>query len=125
MLARYKLYRGKRPADDPLPDGKRFDTRKHTRHCVRPSPEIVQRFLADPGEAEWKRFRKSYLDLLEQRFREDRAAFDQLAAQARAGDVYLGCSCPSKANPRLERCHTVLALKFLARKYRDLEVVFP
>jgi hypothetical protein len=39
--------------------------------------------------------------------------------------VYLGCSCPSRANPDVQRCHTVLALQFMKKKYPKLRVVLP
>jgi len=57
MLARYKIHRGRRPADQPLPSGIRQDTRKHTRHCLRPTPEIVAVYLADPTLAAWQKFK--------------------------------------------------------------------
>ena len=41
MLGRYTMHRGKRP--DVI--GIRQDTRKHTRHCLRPNPEMVTRLL--------------------------------------------------------------------------------
>ena len=73
MLARYKIYRGKRPADDPLPRGRRMDTRKHTRHVLRPEKAMVERFLSDDSEPAWRRFRDAYLRLLERRFATERA----------------------------------------------------
>jgi hypothetical protein len=123
-LHRYRIVRGKRPPEDPLPSGERQDTRKHTRHVLRPSSEMVVRFLANPTDAEWELLRRSYLELLERRFREDRRPFDAIAALAGEQDVYLGCNCPTKANP-VERCHTVLALRFMKERYPGLEVVFP
>ena len=51
MLARYKMYRGNRPPEDPLPAGIRQDTRKHTRHCLRPTEQLVAKFLAAPTSA--------------------------------------------------------------------------
>jgi len=125
MLARYKIYRGKRPDDDPLPHGTRMDTRKHTRHVLRPDRELVERFLADGSEAAWRHFREAYLRSLDDRFERDRAPFDALARAATDGDVFLGCNCPATANPDIARCHTVLALRFMKRKYRGLAVVFP
>jgi hypothetical protein len=41
MLARYTIYRGKRPSVEPFPNGIRKDTRKHTKHCLRPSERMV------------------------------------------------------------------------------------
>lgn len=125
MLARYKIYRGKRPEDDPLPQGTRMDTRKHTRHVLRPETSMVERFLADGSEAAWRRFRDDYLKRLERRFETDRGPFDDLARRATDGDVFLGCNCPTKANPDVTRCHTVLALGFMKRKYRSLPIALP
>ncbi len=125
MLARYKIYRGKRPAEDPLPDGLRKDTRKHTRHCLRPSAEAVAAYLADPTEEAWEEFSRSYLSALEERFAEDRAPFDELASAATEGDVYIGCNCPTQTNPDVDRCHTVLALQFMEERYGELEVCWP
>jgi hypothetical protein len=125
MLARYKIYRGKRPRDDPLPSGTRQDTRWRTHHSLRPSQEIVNAFLGAPGEQAWRRFRKAYLDLIHRRFRQNRTAFDWLAELATACDVYLGCNCPTELNPRVDHCHTVLALQFMKRKYPSLLVRLP
>jgi len=125
MLARYKIYRGKRPPNDPLPSGTRQDTRWRTKHPLRPSEAIVKEFLAAPSEQAWSHFRTAYLDLLERRFTEDRVPFDNLAALAKATDVYLGCSCPTKLNPKMDHCHTFLALQFMKRRYRSLPVRFP
>ncbi|MCG3136372.1 MAG: hypothetical protein HJJLKODD_00201 [Phycisphaerae bacterium] len=125
MLARYKLYRGKRPAGDPLPKGMRQDTRYHTHHILRPTTEMVKAFL-DSGEAiDWQRFRKNFLALLTTRFKEDRAAFDKLAELARHTNLYIGCNCPTQKNPRVEHCHTYFALQFMQQKYPDLKIRFP
>ena len=125
MLARYRMYRGARPGDDPLPEGVRKDTRKHTRHFLRPPADAVERYLASPSEAAWSDFAARYRDELQQRLRDDPMPFDALAEQARREDVYLGCSCPTAANPDVRHCHTWLALEFFAARYPDLEVVFP
>jgi len=125
MLARYQMVRGERPANDPLPEGTRVDTRKHTRHFLRPEKDMVERVLKNATHAAWRDFKKDYLVLLQGRFDEDRVPFDELAESAKLGDVYLGCSCPSGANPDVQRCHTVLALRFMKRKYRSLRVVYP
>lgn len=122
MLARYRIVRGKRPANDPLPDGVRMDTRKHTRHVLRPTPEMVEEVL-DGGD--FARFRAGYRALLDERFATDRAPFDALAERARAGDVHLGCSCPTKRQPDVSRCHTALALEWMKERYPDLEVRAP
>jgi len=125
MLSRYTMYR-RRPAEaGPLPDGIRQDTRHHFRHILRPTKEIVEAYLADPTDAAWRTFKGEYLALLKERFREDRTPFDKLAKLAIDNDVYLGCSCPTKNNPIRGRCHTYLALEFMKKKYRDLEVVIP
>jgi hypothetical protein len=123
MLARYTMERGK-PARA-LPPGIRQDTRKHTRHCLRPAKELVETYLASPGACAWRTFETSYRKLLEGRFQDDRMPFDTLAALARDGDVHIGCSCPTARNPDVNHCHTVLALQFMRRKYPDLDVVFP
>jgi len=115
MLARYKIYRGKRPPNDLLPSGTRQDTRWRTKHPLRPSEAIVKEFLAAPGEQAWSRFRTAYLDLLESRFIDDRAPFDNLAALVKSADVYLGCSCPTELNPRVDHCHTFLWVTWVYR----------
>jgi len=123
MLARYQIARGV-PASA-LPKGVRQDTRKHTRHVLRPSEAIVEAYLAAPSEAAWRRFAKDYRKLLAQRFAEDRRPFDQIAEQARETDVWLGCNCPTKKNPNVEHCHTWLALEFFRKHYPELEVRMP
>ncbi len=125
MLARYKIYRGKRPPDDTLPDGVRQDTRKHTSHCLRPSAKMVARFLGLLDESAWNEFRSQYLHLLEERFSEDRSPFDQLADLAANQDVFIGCSCPTVKNPNVEHCHTFLALQFMSERYPNLSIRFP
>lgn len=123
MLARYTMKRGK-PASE-LPPGVRQDTRKHTRHCLRPTAELVESYLASPTPEAWVSFERDYLELVERRFQEDRAPFDELARSAGEKDVYLGCSCPTKKNPDVHHCHTVLALRFMKHRYPKLEVLFP
>ena len=123
MLARYHIVRGRRPDDDPLPAGVRQDTRKHTRHVLRPTAALVQGLLDDPGS--YERFARDYRELLEQRFASERARFDAIAALARQHDVYLGCNCPTARQPDVLRCHTVLALAFLRERYPDLVVRLP
>jgi hypothetical protein len=125
MLARYTMYRGKRPASDPLPDGVRQDTRKHTRHCLRPAADMVTRYLADPKSYPWREFKQDYLRLLGERFAVDRRSFDDLTELASTTDVYIGCSCPTKKNPDVSHCHTVLALGFMEKRYPKLVVRFP
>jgi uncharacterized protein YeaO (DUF488 family) len=119
------MYRGERPASDPLPDGVRKDTRKHTRHCLRPTKEMVERFLADPESYPWREFKQDYLKKLRERFAADRGPFDELASLAAADDVFIGCSCPTKKNPDVSHCHTVLALGFMKKSYPKLVVRFP
>ena len=123
MLARYSMIRGAPAAA--LPRGIRQDTRKHTHHVLRPTPEMVATYLAAPSAAAWRELSKVYLALLDARFAANRAPFDELAALARDHDVYLGCSCPTKANPDVRHCHTWLALRFMQRRYRDLDVRMP
>lgn len=128
MLARYSIVRGA-PASS-LPRGIRQDTRKHTRHVLRPTPEIVAEVFASARdaaaqEAAWRTYAALYRALLEERFAEDRAPFDRIATFARWHDVHLGCSCPSSKNPDVRRCHTVLALAFMKEHYPDLDVRMP
>jgi hypothetical protein len=125
VLARYHIVRGKRSPDDPLPKGHRMDTRKHTRSILRPEAENVIALLADPTPENFRVYAQAYERLLEQRFSDDRRAFDELAYEARIADVFIGCNCPTEKNPDVNHCHTVLALRFMKRKYPELEVVFP
>jgi hypothetical protein len=125
MLARYHIIRGKRPPDEPLPDGVRMDTRKHTRHVLAPNAKSVLRFLDDTNQDAYQHFASEYRALLQQRFETERDRFDVLAEAARNEDVYIGCNCPTKKNPDVQHCHTVLALKFMREKYRDLKVRLP
>lgn len=123
MLARYQIVRGKAASE--LPQGLRVDIRKHTRHFLHPDPDAVARYLAAPSEAAFQRFARDYRTLLEQRFAQDRTRFDELAQRARTEDVYLGCNCPTAKNPRVEHCHTWLALEFFRKHYPDLDVRMP
>ena len=125
MLARYQMVRGKRPPGNPAPTGRRIDTRKHTRHVLRPPKGLVQTYLADPTPAAWRAFADGYRRTLEERFAHARTEFDALAESARDADVYIGCSCPTQKNPDVRHCHTVLALEFMQAHYPDLDVVFP
>lgn len=125
MLGRYRIVRGRRPPDDPLPEGVRQDTRKHTRHVLRPEPDAVASYLDEPTDEAWERFAADYRALLEERFEADRRPFDDLARKAEETDVWLGCNCPTARNPDVRRCHTVLALRFLAERYPGLEVEWP
>lgn len=125
MLSRYTMYRGPRPADDPMPEGIRVDTRRHTRHCLRPPRALVDAYLDDPTPTAWRRFERGYLKALAERARAQPDPFDALAAQAGAADVFIGCSCPTRKNPDLRHCHTVLALGFMKKRYPGLRVVIP
>lgn len=125
MLARYRIVRGARRPSEPLPQGVRQDTRKHTRHVLRPTAELVLALLDDSSEASYARFAKGYRALLEQRFAAERPRFDELAALARRENVYLGCNCPTSRQPDVRRCHTVMALAFLREHYPDLDVREP
>lgn len=123
-MARYTIVRGAPKSS--LPDGIRQDTRKHTSHVLRPTPELVKEVLeASASDAAWDAYPKRYRAILEQRFAEDRAPFDHLAQMARFHDVYLGCNCPTKKQPDVRRCHTVLALAFVKERYPDLDVRTP
>lgn len=121
MLGRYSMKRGVPKSE--LPAGRRQDARKHTKHVLRPAAENVEAYLS--GEMSWDAFAEAYRSLVERRMREDRAPFDALAALARQTDVWLGCSCPTKQNPDVRRCHTWLALEQMAAAYPDLDVRFP
>lgn len=124
MLGRYSIVRGA-PAST-LPVGIRQDTRKHTRHALRPTAEMVTRLLAHASvDAEWRAFADAYRALLTERFVADRRPFDALAELARTGDVWLGCSCPTAKNPDVHHCHTTLALAFMRGRYPDLDVRMP
>ena len=123
MLSRYKIYRGKRPNHDSLPDGIRQDTRKHTRHCLRPSKESVAEYLADPRLTTWKKFATQYGRDLEERFEQDPKPFDRLAELATENGVSIGCSCPTTKNPDVNHCHTVIALQFMKKRYAKLDVL--
>jgi hypothetical protein len=125
MLARYRIVRGRRSPDDPLPDGVRQDTRKHTRHVLRPTRDLVDGLLEDASAASYERFARGYRQLLAQRFAAERARFEQLAELARRANVYLGCNCPTTRQPDVRRCHTALALAFLRERYPDLDVRMP
>lgn len=122
-LGRYQMVRGGRAGD--LPRGVRQDTRKHTRHVLRPPADAVREYLADPSDEAWARFRAAYRATVEERFAADRAAFDELAELARREHVHLGCSCPTRKNPNVRRCHTWLALELMAERYPDLDIRFP
>jgi hypothetical protein len=123
MLSRYKIYRGKRP--DHLPNGIRQDSRKHTKHCLRPPGDIVLEYLANPSSDAWTRFKANYLQSLKGRHDADPTPFDKLAELASTEMVYIGCSCPTSKNPDVNRCHTVLALRFMKELYPQLEIEFP
>ncbi len=103
-----------------------MDTRKHTKHVLRPTPELVEAFLGrTDDDTAWRAFAKAYRALLDARYRTERAAFDALAARARNESVYLGCNCPTAKNPDVRRCHTTLALAFMKERYADLDVQLP
>jgi len=122
MLSRYTIYRRRPVGAAPLPGSIRQDTRHRTRHVLRPTKDMVENYLASPTDAAWRKFKKAYLALLNERFREDRTPFDELAAIVAEKDVHLGCSCPTKRNPVVGRCHTYLALEFMKKKYPAVEI---
>jgi hypothetical protein len=125
MLSRYQMLRGKRPPGNPLPDGVRVDTRKHTRHILRPETRHVEALIVNPSEASFRRFERQYLATLANRFDQDPSPFQALAARAREVDVFLGFSCPTSWNPDVRHCHTTLALHFMKKTYPRLRVQFP
>lgn len=126
MLSRYKIYRGARPANEPKPDGVCQDARyRCTRHPLHPPEKLVKQFFDSPAKNAWNEFRSAYLEELEKRFSADRAPFDELADLAGNKDVYLGCNCPTQKNPRVDHCHTFVALEFMKKKYPTLIVSIP
>jgi hypothetical protein len=125
MLARYKIYRGRRPPDDPLPAGVRVDTRRHTRHVLRPPRDLVDAYLDGSAPIEWNEFAAAYRGVIAERFDEDPSVFRALAEQAMTEDVYIGCSCPTQKNPDVRNCHTWLALEFMKERFPDIEIVLP
>lgn len=125
MLTRYQIIRGKRPPGEPLPRGRRVDTRKHTNHCLRPEKVEVEAFMRDASASGFARFKRAYEATIAARFAADRRPFDELAALAATEDVFLGCNCPTRFNPDVTYCHTALALAFMRRKYPKLSVVMP
>lgn len=125
MLARYKIYRGKRPPDEFLPDSIRQDTRKHTSHYLRPTAEIVESYLAEPTTEAWKTFKLDYLHVLEDRHHADSQPYEKLAELAMNSDVFLGCSCPTAKNPNVQHCHTVLSLQFMRKHYPAISIELP
>jgi uncharacterized protein YeaO (DUF488 family) len=123
MLSRYTIYRSK-PAHL-LPQGRRMDKRKHTRHILRPPADLVLAYLDDPSPVSFERFASAYRQTLEERYAENRAAFDELAELATEQDVCLGCSCPTRKQPRIDGFHNWLALRFMQAHYPDLDAMFP
>lgn len=121
MLGRYQMRRGARAEE--LPAGVRQDTRRHTRHVLRPDRARVDGLLA--GTVTWPEFRAAYEATVRARMAEDMAPFETIASLARDGDVWLGCSCPTKANPDVRHCHTWVALELMSVAYPDLDVRFP
>lgn len=121
VLSRYQMKRGVPAAQ--LPEGVRQDTRKHTRHVLRPREQSVVAYLG--GEMSFEDFAADYRATVAARLEADPAPFDALARLATDQDVYLGCSCPSRANPDVRRCHTWLALELMRERYPSLEVRFP
>ena len=108
-----------------MPDGIRKDTRWRPNHILSPSEKLVKKYLADPHEAAWRKFKQEYMKLLERRFKKDGSAFVKFAQLAMEHNVFIGCSCPTKVNPDITHCHTYLALQFMKKKFPKLHVVFP
>lgn len=125
MLARYKIYRGKRPDDDPKPDGICKDIRKHVKHVLAPTKTMVETYFKNPGDKAWNKLKKEYLALLTERLKCRKDEFDTLAELATENDVFLGCNCPTQKNPDVNRCHTALALEFMKKKYPGLIIKYP
>jgi len=114
-----------RSSHDPLPQGIRISTLHKTEHCFAQTKEIVQVYLEKPTSENWDIYVKKYIALLEHRFIERRKEFEEIADLAMNNNVFIGCYCPTKKNPDVYRCHTVLALKFMKDKYPDLIVKLP
>jgi hypothetical protein len=125
MLSRYTIYRRRPAGAGSLPNGIRKDTRYSTHHILRPTENMVKAYLTDPSDAAWCKFKSAFLALLDERFRDDRTPFDDLAKLAADNDVFLGCNCPTQKNSIAGRCHTYLALRFMQKKYPKLDVVIP
>jgi hypothetical protein len=124
MLSRYTIVRGAPAAS--LPKGVRQDARKHTRHVLRPTAELVESVIGEQSSEEaWRAYPARYRAMLEERFAEDRAPFDHLARQAQFHDVWIGCNCPTVKQPDVRRCHTVLALALMKEWYPALDVRMP
>ena len=123
MLSRYQMKRGV-PASQ-LPQGIRQDTRKHTRHILRPEADFVREFFANPTESVWRQSMDQYRAELDRRFAQDQTPFDALAELARRENVFIGCSCPTRLVPDVRKCHTWTALEFMHEKYPDLDVRMP
>jgi hypothetical protein len=123
VLTRYQIVRGKPPST--LPQGKRFDIRKHVKHVLSPEPQAVEAFLALGTHEAYEAFARGYTALLTTRLRASRQAFDALAELSQQEDVYLGCNCPTAKNPDVMRCHTVLALRFMHAHYPALDIRYP
>jgi hypothetical protein len=86
---------------------------------------MVTAYLECAGDETWEHLKRAYQALLDERLRHDTKEFDQLAELATEQDVYIGCSCPTKRNPRVSRCHTTLALQFMQVRYPELPVSMP
>ena len=124
-LRRYQMRRGLALADmaPALREGERQDTRKHTKHPLRPEADAVAAALE--GRIDWDAFADRYSAAVRARRADDPAPYDALAELARERDVFLGCSCPTRKQPDVHRCHTVLALRLMAEWYPDLDVRLP
>lgn len=108
-----------------LPEGVRQDTRKHTKHILRPDAAHVHELLADPTPAAHARFRERYRATIRARMKADRTAYDALAELAASEHVWLGCSCPTSKVPDVRNCHTWLALELMREAYPELDVRLP
>ena len=94
--------------------------------CASPSAGLGPGQVPAPGSLEGVRIATelpNLADLLAARLADDPAPFEDLARLAREGDLYLGCSCPTKKNPDPARCHSVLAVRFMGEQFADLSGV--
>lgn len=122
MLGRFQI---KRKVAFPRASGSVFkDSRKHTSHVFAPAKELVISYLRNPTLESWQTFQREYIRILRERLLSMPEKFEGIHRHAESGNYYIGCNCPTRTNPFLCRCHTVLALEFMKETYPDLEVDF-
>jgi len=120
VLARYQIVRGKRPEGNPLPEGVRVDIRKHTKHFLRPTRQrrgVPER----PGRRAFRQFSARY-DPTCRPVSPKNGARSTPCGTGRKRRRLPRMHCPTRTNPEVTRCHTVLALGFMKRKYPRLPI---